>query len=83
MARKHVEQLVNTHNQAMQNDRDYHTKIELAFGKTKGASQLITNLCLWGRMWLRVCYDCETKGQDGVKQSRLGLVTLVHPSPLV
>ena len=39
----YLEQLVETHNQAMSNDRNYHEKMKLAFDKRKVGKRLITS----------------------------------------
>ena len=49
----HIEQLVETCNQAMSNDRSYHEKMKLAFDKKKVGKRLVTNFILGDH----VCMD--------------------------
>ena len=46
----HIEQLVETHNQAMSNDRNYHEKMKLAFDKKKVGKYRLQTL-FWGIMY--------------------------------
>ena len=43
----HIKQLVETHNQAMSNNRQYHEKMKLTFDKKKVGRRLVTNFILW------------------------------------
>ena len=42
----HIEQLVEAHNQAISNDRQYHEKMKLAFAKKKVGKRLVINFIL-------------------------------------
>ena len=42
----HIEQLVETYNQALTNDSNYHEKIKLAFDKKKAGKRLVTKFIL-------------------------------------
>ena len=50
----HIEQLVETHNQAMSNDRSYHEKMKLAFDKKKVGKRLVTNFILGDHVWMDI-----------------------------
>ena len=50
----HIEQLVETHNQAMSNDRNYHEKMKLAFDKKKVGKRLVTNFILGDHVWMDI-----------------------------
>ena len=50
----HIEQLIETHNQAMINDRNYHEKMKLAFDKKKVGKRLVTNFILGDYVWMDI-----------------------------
>ena len=77
----HIEQLVETHNQAMSNDRQYYKKINLAFDKKMG-KHLVTNFILGDQVWMDIIHYVKTKGKGGVKWIGPCLITWVHPKPL-
>ena len=51
---KHIEQFVETHNQAMSNDRNYYEKMKLAFDKKKVGKRLVTNFILGDHVWMDI-----------------------------
>ena len=71
----HIEQLVETHNQAMSNDRQYHEKMKLAFDKKKVDKHLLTNLICGDQVWMDVRQYVKTKVKGGVKWIGSCLIT--------
>ena len=74
--KNHIEQLVETHNQAMSKDRQYNEQMKLAFDKMKAGKHLVINFILGDQVWIGIRYYVKTKGKGRIKWIGPCLITL-------
>ena len=82
LVENHIEQLVETHNQAMSNDRNYHERMKLAFDKKKVGKRLVINFILGDHVQMDIRQYVITKGKGGFKWICPCFITLVNSGPL-